>query len=226
MKILSTLTTISAFACVNAMAAVIVPISATSTGTQNEPGDAGTTLDALINGSGISGTIADDATAGGATHTVGTLTNYWTTTAQGAGDYFANIAPDTLQIDFALDQAYDITRIMFWGYDPGFGAEATENTPTDITVSYSTDGLVFGSPQTINPTIGAGAAQVFAVTGAPSGTTAVRFLINDNGRDDVGAGGDRVGFGEVRFGGTAIPEPSSAMLLGICGLGLALRRRK
>ena len=211
-----------------ASAAVIVPVSVSSTGTANEPGDAGTSLSALIDGTGITGTSADNATGGGATHS-GALANYWVTTnptgAPDSNDYFADVS-GTLQLDFDLDGAYDVTRILFWGYDPGFGADATENTPTDITVSYSTNGTTFGSDQTINPVIGSGPAQSFTVSGAPSGTTHVRFLINDNGHDGSGPGGDRVGFGEVRFGGTAVPEPSSTLLLGLGGLSLVLRRRR
>lgn len=211
-------------------AAVITPISATSTGTANEPGDVGTALVNLINGSGITGVIQDDDTGGGATHATSDLNNFWVTTdpadnGSPGGGYFDDVT-GTLQLDFDLGGGFDVTRILFWGYDPGFGADATENTPTDILVSFSTDGLAFGSGQTINPNLGSGPAQSFTVAGAPSNTTHVRFLINANGHDGVGSGGDRVGFGEVRFGGEPVPEPSSAALLTLGGLALIMRRRK
>lgn len=200
-----------------ANAAIITPITATSTGTSVQNGDAGTALVNLVNGSGLSGTPIDDqGNAGGITH--GTeLSQLWVTSANGP-DFFEP-APGTVQIDFDLGGSYDLTDSYIWGY----GYFGTSNSASAITVSYSTDGTNFSNAEDITlPSSTVTDAQSNTLN-ALAGSTHVRLLLTDN----LGAG-DRVGLGEVRFGGTvsAVPEPSSAALLGLGGVALILRRRK
>jgi hypothetical protein len=201
---------------VAANAAIIVPITATSTGTSTQNGDAGTALVNLVNGSGLSGTPIDDqGNAGGITH--GTdLSQLWVTANNGS-DFFEP-APGTVQIDFDLGGSYDLTDSYIWGY----GYFGTSNSASAITVSYSTDGTTFSNAEDITLPSGTVTEAQSSTLNALAGATHVRFLLTDN----LGSG-DRVGLGEVRFGGTAaVPEPSSAALLGLGGIALILRRRK
>lgn len=205
----------------SANAAVLVPTSVVnSPGSQAETGDAGSSLASLIDGSGLTGGVTD---TGGATHST-TLADFWVTTDPGAGggDYFVDKTAAPLSLDFTLAAASNVGRIIIWGYDPGFGADAIENTATAATISFSTDGTNFGSAT--NVTFSASGGPQTADFSTFTGATQVRVEFTDNGFDGVGLGGDRVGLGEVRF--STVPEPSSMALLGLGGIALLRRRRK
>jgi hypothetical protein len=46
------------------------------------------------------------------------------------------------------------------------------------------------------------------------------------GQPGAGAGGDRLGIGEIAFENNPIPEPGSLALLGLASAGLLLRRKR
>ena len=198
-------------------AAIITGITATSSGSSVQPGDAGTAAANLVDGSGLSGALGSEV------HTANLADSWVTTDSSGAGggaDFFGPGgigATETVQLDFDLGGSFDLTATNTWGYS-FFG---TTNSATGITVSYSTDGTNFSAAENITLT---SAARETNTLNALSATTHVRFQFTDN----LGAG-NRVGLGEVQFDGVAVaavPEPSSTALLGLGGLALILRRRK
>ena len=61
--------------------------------------------------------------------------------------------------------------------------------------------------------------------GGSFNANAVQLEITDNHFGGISPGGDRIGLGEIKLIGDAIPEPSTGLLGGLALLGLLRRRR-
>ncbi|QQL43674.1 PEP-CTERM sorting domain-containing protein [Sulfuriroseicoccus oceanibius] len=142
----------------------------------------------------------------------------------GGGDYFAQAA-EAIIFDIDLGNTYAIDAIAFWNRGLYGG-----NSVRTFTATFSTDS-VFGNGDdsqlfTFNAAEGVGPDQQdFDLGTLVSNAQYVQISITDNFFGVNGAaGGDRVNFSEFQF--NAVPEPSSAALLGLGGLAMILRRRK
>jgi hypothetical protein len=181
----------------------------------------------LINGNGLSTTptLANYTTVTHAAAVFSSPGNAWATIDPGAGggDFYAQggIAPT---FGMTLDQSYGLTDFVYWGYhfnSPG------ANEGREFLLEFSTDGgATYPNSTTVSTPLNTLAVSQSLTL--PLGTTfnanAVRMTITDNHFDGP-AGGDRVGMGEVRFIGDAIPEPSTVLLGGLSMLALLRRRR-
>ena len=179
----------------------------------------------IVNNSGLSGS-ADISNYTSITHSAASNTTAWTTDdpAPGGGDWFAEgNAP--VAIVFPLGGLYSVTDFVFWGYHFGSG---NGNEARAFTVDFSTDGGgTYGSSVAVAQPLGALAVANSATLpfgGAFSANT-IRVTITDNQFGGGPAGGDRLGLGEVKFIGTAVPEPSAALLGCAALLGIFRRRR-
>lgn len=153
--------------------------------------------------------------------------NAWATVDIGpaGGDFFAEggIAP---VFDMAVGNETNIDSLIVWDYH--FGSN-NGNHPSLVDLQFSNDnGATFFASR-----LGLIVPITTGANGLPSQTTFapvtgsvnfIRMTVTDN-HFGIGNGGDRVGIAEIRFT-TAIPEPSSALiLLGLGGL-VGLRRRR
>jgi hypothetical protein len=180
----------------------------------------------IVNNSGLSGaaTIANYTTI---THSAASGTTAWTTDdpAPGGGDWFAEgNAP--VVITLPLDSTYDLTSLVYWGYHFGSG---NANEARAFNVEFSTNGGgTWGSSTSVASPLGtlAVAGNITLNFGGTFAANAVRLTITDNQFGGGPAGGDRLGLGEVKFIGDAVPEPTSAVLAGIAACGFLRRKRR
>jgi len=180
----------------------------------------------IINNTGLSG-AADIANYTTITHGTAGAGSAWTTNdPNGAGDYFLATSPGTAAVfTLALDQLYGLTDFVYWGYHFG---NPNGNEGREYTLSFSTDGgATFPTSTTVsNPlsTYAVGNATTLSLGGTFTANT-VRLDITDNHFGGTSPGGDRIGLGEAKFIGDAVPEPSTGLLGGLALLALLRRRR-
>jgi len=210
-------------------AVVINPSTIVYTGTNPDAGIAG--LDnpvALINGSGLSAALTVDNidTVTHATPVFSSPGNAWATNDPGgtSSDFFAS-NPGTVVFELTFDQVYTLDTFYNWSYDFDEGSGNANNIRT-VNIEYGIGDFLGG---TLNDVTFANTANNVASSVGIGGITAdqLRITVTDNffGIGSLG-GGDRVAAAEFAFVGQAVPEPSSAALLGLGGLALILRRRK
>lgn len=212
----------------NAAQAIVGISSITYTGTAPELTGANLDVEAnLINGNGLSEalTVANIDTVTHDNASFSAPGNAWVTTDPGGGgsDFFAS-SPGTVVFDLVLDATYDIGTFYNWSYDFDEGTGNGNNIKT-FTVDYGVGDFTGG---TLTDVTFSGTANNVASTADLGGITAdrIRITVTDNFFEDHG-GGDRVAAAEFAFvTSAAVPEPSSAALLGLGGLALILRRRK
>lgn len=208
-------------------AQIITPSSIVYTGTGIEQG--GLNLDDennIINGNGLSAipTILNVDTVTHAAVSFGAPGNVWATDdpAPGGGDYFADSGGAVLSFEIFFDQAYAVTDLVSWGYH--FGS-LNANDIAAVTLDYGVGDFAGGSTSVA---IALGATPGVSVT-SPVGSAFVadrlKLTVTDNQFGVIPNGGDRVGIAELRFIG-AVPEPSTAALLGLGSLALVMVRRK
>lgn len=136
------------------------------------------------------------------------------------GDYFVD-GPGNPVLTFDLGGTYNLTDFVYWGYNNG----GTGNEAKNFTIEFSVGGGSYGDAVNFSQTTARGASTPATVNFASIEADSVRITITDN-FSGIGTGGDRVGLGEVKFIGTAVPEPSSIVLLGLSSLALLFRRRR
>lgn len=121
----------------------------------------------------------------------------WVTSAPngGTGDYFANGTADP-ELLFFLDELQTLSNVAIWGY-----SDAAGNDVQSFTLEFSTDGgTTFGDAVSLTKPIydaTSNFVSVLAFNGSVQ-ANAVRMTVTDNYFEDS-AGGDRVGFNEIRF---------------------------
>jgi hypothetical protein len=107
----------------------------------------------------------------------------------------ANIGNEV--VTFFLGGTYDVDSIHLWNWVYGNGTE-TKWGVKNVGISFSTDGTTFGSTETVsfvaNPSLTASTAQTKTFS-TKSGVTHIQ-LRNFTSLES----GNRVGFGEIRFG--------------------------
>ncbi|PIA77830.1 hypothetical protein BFR04_10435 [Gaetbulibacter sp. 4G1] len=174
---------------------IIKPTAITQTAGTSESG-LGLSLDDLITGSGLSSepaTVGDLVTT---THAV-SWADSWATADEGTPSYFGDAAnyPDVV-FEIDLGATFDVTSFAYWGY-PVFPL----NNPKDVTLEFSTNGgTTYATTENISLVSsadgGSGIIHQAATLSATRQANFVRLTITDN------HGGGRIGFGELRFGGT------------------------
>lgn len=195
------LSTLLAVAALQANAAPIAGVTVTTTFA--DPGDAGSLIANIVNGSGLSSYTT------GATHDAGDPTNAWVAAGSTTGT-----------ITFDLGGVFNLDGMAVWNFNAtnAYGING-------LTIDGSLDGITY-SPLAGAPTsfaIGASSAsesaQVFSFTAT---TQFVRFtVISSHGEPGVG-------MSEVMFTGAAaaVPEPGSIAVLGLGLFGVAAFRRR
>lgn len=214
----------------SASAAIVVPTYDAAASTPNAFNPA----TELVNGSGLSSPVNGGdslASAQAVTHLFdGNFGESYVSNDNGA-DYFIAGTPPVIVFDLGADTA--LSDLIFWQYqNNGGNGSAIGNQAYTIDVRFNTDaqGTSFAGAvdQTVTllnttETAGVNSAQTFSTSGNAR-YIELTFTDNQIGQSGITAGGDRVGLGEFRV--NAVPEPSSAALLGLGGLALILRRRK
>ena len=188
-----------------AVAATIAPIGveASSTFTHYNQYKA----ENLINGSGMVGDLHD---AG--------FTNMWMT----------DLGVDAATLTFDLGGLYKLAGLTVWNYN--FGVEEYASTldraANAFTLAISTDGVTYTDILADNFSRGTGkllAGESFGLSGA---ARFVRLNLTGNHQSDPATYGySPVGLSEVRFEGSAVPEPATwaMMIIGFGAAGSAVR---
>ncbi len=210
-------------------AAIISPLLSTAPGSLTSSfltsEDSLRTINSALDGSGLSATPTD-ANILTVTHTSATATdNHYlgNTSLTGGG---ATIASEVLTFD--LGSKFDVTDIYLWTYERSQASRGL----VSFNISYSTDGGASFSSPVAASTLGITNFALWGVwtvqtpqqrtfSSALAGVDVIRFSNIVNGGD---AG--RLGISEIRFGGTAVPEPTTALLGGLGSLLLLMRRRR
>lgn len=196
----SVLTSLLAIAALQANAA---PITGTTVSTTfASPGDLGSVIQNVVDGSGLSSYTT------GATHAAGAPTNSWAV-SDGAV---------TGTITFDLGGVFALDGMAVWNFNAFsvFGING-------LTIDGSLDGILYapisGAPTNfaIGASLAAELAELFSFT---TTTQFVRFNVASS------HGGPGIGLSEVMFTGTAVPEPGTLAILGLGLAGLAASRRR
>ena len=161
----------------------------------------GYAIDNLINGSGLSDTPTE-ANLDTVTHSSGRM-SAWVTQTQGDPSYFEDPS-DHLdpQFTLTLDGPYSLSELVIWGYG------GNTNEASDFTVEFSTDGgnSYSTATETVQTSGLVGNDHARLAFDVAHETNFVRLTITNNAkvRGFLGAGGDRVGLGEIRFIGRTV----------------------
>ncbi len=155
------------------------------------------------------------------------LTGSWVTFPRPA-DYFSTGRTPRLVFDLGSVRLLD--KAHLWAYTLG-GNSPQANSLKDFTLDFSLDNSTFSSPQnfTLAPQVGGTSSfqpvQTFDFSSVVS-TQYVRMTLTDNYFGTAGmVGGDRVGFAEIGFNATAVPEPSAVIIFTMTGGAWFIRRR-
>lgn len=203
-------------------ATIITPTGAISTTTVG----GSRTIDAAIDGTGLSGGgLSGDiltethASAGGST-------GYYLSDAYSPA---ANVANEVLTFDLGNGAAFDVNAIHLWAYNR-IDEEGRGIITFDI--AFSTDGGSNFSAPVLASSLGMsdfslGVSDSSATSAVQSRAITTQFGVTDIQISNITNGGsDRIGLAEIRFGAAPVPEPTTAMLSGLAGLMLLLRRRR
>lgn len=196
---------------------VVMPTGITQT--QSDTLGGGWSPTHLIDGTGLSGPVNINNYAS-VTHTNSSATG-WVTNINGGfpNNYFSGSNPEP-QFVIDLGQSAQLTALLVWGYG------GNTNEASDFLVEFSTDGGATWSLDT--ETVATSALlgdnnELLEFAGVHWADT-VRLTITENaaGRGFPGTGGDRVGFGELKFI-AYVPTPA-ALPAGLLLIGFAAAR--
>ena len=121
----------------------------------------------------------------------------------------------TGNVTFDLGGSFTVQSTRIWNHNHFLG-----NSVMGLDIASSTDGVVFTPINSFVLSQGTGVDDYVGESLSLGGVTAshIRFLITSN------YGGSVTGLSEVQF--STVPEPSSALLVGLSALGLAVARRR
>jgi hypothetical protein len=198
-----------------ASAAWIIPVGVTATSEHSTPNDAAINT---INGSGLS---AENATG---LHAAANNVSW--SFAQGN-----DLKNDAESMTIDLGALYDLTDIHIWQFTRNSVSNDANRGVNQFDVLVSADNSIFNEVIT-----NANLTKALNSGGLPTGNEPVQsFALVQTGVRYITIGVDSThegnsdwqgGIGEVRFEGTAVPEPTTTALLGLGGIALILRRRK
>ncbi len=163
------------------------------------------------------------ATAQSATFNGGQFSLEWETVGSGGGSYYSSFNPPVLVWD--LGAQVNIANIILWQSD----LTGNGNQLNGFTLNFGSTDTSFSGPLSNNLLADTNVAQSFALGGVSA--RYVQMILTSNQIDNESVGGDRVGFGQIRFNvadSVATPEPSSIVLGAIAvafTIGFARRRR-
>jgi hypothetical protein len=165
----------------------------------------------IIDGSGLSGGQHTNAPPDGQI--------FWLSTGTCCGGV-EDVDPS---VTFDLGAVYTINSIHVWNYNE---VNLPNRGVNDVSIEFGTSAALGSTVLGItNFAIASGqptdAGEEFN-TFAPFDAQFIKFDINSNHGDP----NIFYGLSEVQFDGVLVPEPGSLALLGLCGLGLLLRRRR
>lgn len=184
-----------------AMAQTITPVSVVASDTFSFFGQY--KQENLINGSGLSGGLHD-----------ANFANMWMT----------NLGVNQATLTFDLGKVHKLNGASIWTYNFGNPAEFQSTIlrgVKDFRLLASNDGVSYTQLMDGRLTPGTGqplAAQDFAVNGV--GRYVRLDILNNYGQGTYAERDWNAGLSEVRFAGTAVPEPATWALM-IAGFGLA-----
>ena len=172
-----------------------------------------------------------------ATNTSNTSANRFSVGLAAAGSDFATFALEGrnflgdnraaiegVGVDFTTDQGQGLS------YNDGFGNPSVAPDPIGtVTVLSNAQTITAGTDLAVNLTVAADGSYSYSINGAPATTGAAfgldltqEYHFATYFQDDV----SDFSISEVTLTALAVPEPSSAALLGLGGLALIVRRRK
>ncbi len=161
----------------------------------------------------------------------------------GLGDLWETALSDTVTLTFDLGGAYDVTTLYGWRYNR---TDLSFRGINEYKIYGSTDGVDYNlianvnadparwmytstATETVQTRELADAASIITVYPENAlGVTHIMMKIMNTWNGNPAAG-SIVGFGEIAFGGNAVPEPSTFAILGSALIGLlafAWRKRK
>jgi hypothetical protein len=185
----------------SARAAYLTPIDATTPNVA----DATAPLSSMINHLGL--TTGGDHTS---TYRDGSIYYHWRTQE----------AANTVEATFDLGAHFDLDKMRVWNYNE---AGQTNRGIQTMNVSFSSDGLTFGSSQSVTLSAASGfstyAGAEYTFSSLGQGYRYIKFDVSSN------LGGDRTGLSEVRFNTTTtqiIPVSVSANQTANAGTNFAV----
>ena len=128
-----------------------------------------------------------------------------------------------------LGDTYSLDGMALWSY--GAGSADWKRTIDDYTLSFATTlSDTFGSAASVandfSSPVAKNAPDPLSVSFTSLSPITARYVLIDQMTQFTTNTSDYVGIGEIRFTGSAVPEPTTTALLGLGGLALILRRRK
>ena len=148
----------------------------------------------------ITNVIANNSITRGNYSTLPDNSGSWVTAARNGatGDYFDNLGDPNPVLTFDLGETALLSEVAIWGYSL---ISAQNNDVKEFTLEFSIDGgATFSNPITLDKAK-VSAANIVDTIGFDRTYAAnfVRMTITDNHFSTGQAGGDRVGFDEIRF---------------------------
>ena len=129
-------------------------------------------------------------------------------------------------ITFDLGAPYDLTGAYIWNFNQLSGDNnATARGVQGFDLLTSPDNSTFATAISGGTLAQAGGSNAEPAQFVPFTAAAARYVTIDVNSNFDGPFNNVVGLSEVRFQGTAVPEPAALGLLGLGGLALLRRRR-
>jgi len=125
-----------------------------------------------------------------------------------------NAATITVDLGGLFDlSSVELTTYSFFAFAVGH--------PDDVTISTSVDNVTYGAGTLHSWAAPADGGQLQSIARTDTSIRYIQLAFDGDSHT-----GDKWALTELAMEGTAVPEPSSTVLLGLGGLALILRRRK